>query len=203
MPDIDEATEPGMRDRKKARTRDSIRTAAFDLFEEQGFEKTTLQQICRRADVAHRTFFRYYPTKEALLFGWDFGQLVLDAFAAAPPELDLWAALDHALTATDGQWEEPVEHTARRRRLRRDFLDVQSVHNYALVVIDLFAQRTADLAAARLGVDPIADLRPAAFAALFTGLVRRHVLVAQDGSTLTAWADAYRDVLGAARTLTH
>ncbi|MFJ8477070.1 TetR family transcriptional regulator [Kitasatospora sp. NPDC094011] len=198
MPDIDEATEPGMRDRKKARTRDSIRTAAFDLFEEQGFEKTTLQQICRRADVAHRTFFRYYPTKEALLFGWDFGQLLLDAFAAAPAELDLWAALDHAVTRTDGQWEEPAEHTARRRGLRREFLDVQSVHNYALVVIDLFAQRTAELAAARLGVDPVDDLRPAAFAALFAGLVRRHVLIRQDGTTLADWLAACRDVLGPA-----
>ncbi|MBO1419867.1 TetR/AcrR family transcriptional regulator [Streptomyces sp. FH025] len=197
MQHTDEAAELGMRDRKKARTRESIRTAAFDLFEDQGFEQTTVQQICRRADVAHRTFFRYYPTKEALLFGWDFGQVVLDAFAAAPAALDPWAALDHALATTDGQWEEPVEHTARRRRLRREHLDVQSVRNYALIVIDSFTQRTVEATAQRMGVDPVADLRPAAFAAMFTGIVRRHVLIGSDGNPIAAWVAAYRQVLGA------
>ncbi|GAA1950713.1 TetR family transcriptional regulator [Kitasatospora viridis] len=192
----DEEIEPGMRDRKKARTRDGIRTAAFDLFEEQGFERTTVQQICRRADVAHRTFFRYYPTKEALLFGWDFGRLLLDAFAGAPAGLDLWAAMEHALTSTDGQWEESAEHAARRRRLRGEYLPVQSVRNYALIVIDTLTQRTAELAADRLGVDPGADLRPTAFATLFAGIVRGHVLDGgRDTDPLPSWAEAYRAVL--------
>ncbi|MFE4971646.1 TetR family transcriptional regulator [Kitasatospora sp. NPDC056651] len=185
-----------MRDRKKARTRDSIRTAALDLFEEQGYERTTVDQICRRADVAHRTFFRYYPAKEALLFGWDFGHVVLDVFAAAPAELPLWAALEHALAVTGGRLEEPVEHTERRRRLRRGLLDLHSVHNYALVVIDAFTERTVTIAAERLGADPAADLRPVAFGALFGGIVRRHILVGQEsGGTLADWVKAYRDVL--------
>ncbi|MFI2608344.1 TetR family transcriptional regulator [Kitasatospora sp. NPDC018619] len=198
MQGTDTVAEPGMRDRKKARTRDSIRTAALDLFEEQGYERTTVDQICRRADVAHRTFFRYYPAKEALLFGWDFGHVVLDAFAAAPAELPLWAALEHAVTATGGRLEEPVEHTERRRRLRRGLLDVHSVHNYALVVIDAFTEGTVTVAAERLGTDPATDLRPAAFGALFGGMVRRHVLIGQDTGTLADWVRAYRDVLGTA-----
>lgn len=199
MQGTDTVAEPGMRDRKKARTRDSIRTAALDLFEEQGFERTTVDQICRRADVAHRTFFRYYPAKEALLFGWDFGQVVLDAFAVAPAELPLWAALDDALAVTGGRLEEPVEHTERRRRLRRGLLDVHSVHNYALVVIDAFIERTITIAAERLGTDPATDLRPAAFGALFGGIVRRHILSSgEDGGLLTDWVRAYRDVLATA-----
>ncbi|MFJ9693828.1 TetR family transcriptional regulator [Kitasatospora sp. NPDC101183] len=199
MQGTDTAAEPGMRDRKKARTRDSIRAAALDLFEEQGFERTTVDQICRRADVAHRTFFRYYPAKEALLFGWDFGQVVLDAFAAAPADLALWAALDHALTETGGRLEEPVEHTERRRRLRRGLLDVHSVRNYALVVVDAFTERTVAIAAERLDADPDTDLRPAAFGALFGGVVRRHVLSSgADGRALTDWVAAYREVLATA-----
>ncbi|MFB7225694.1 TetR family transcriptional regulator [Streptomyces sp. NPDC056227] len=200
MQETDPVAEPGMRDRKKARTRGAIRTAAFDLFEEQGFERTTVQQICHRADIAHRTFFRYYPAKEALLFGWGFGQVFLDAFGAAPAGLDLWAALDHALTSTDGQLEEPAEHTARRRRLRREHLGVQSVHNYALISIDAFTLRVTDLAAERLGTDPATDLRPVAFAAMFGGIVRRHVLIAPDGNLLSAWTEAFRDVLPPPRT---
>ncbi|MER8099202.1 TetR family transcriptional regulator [Kitasatospora sp. NPDC094016] len=199
MQGTDTAAEQGMRDRKKARTRDSIRTAALDLFEEQGFEHTTVDQICRRADIAHRTFFRYYPAKEALLFGWDFGQAILDAFAAAPAELPLWAALDHALTATGGRLEEPVEHTERRRRLRRSLIEVQgSVHNYAVVVIDGFTERTVTIAAERLGVDPATDLRPTALGAQFGGMVRHHVLISSETGTVADWHKAYRDVLDTA-----
>ncbi|MFD5436918.1 TetR family transcriptional regulator [Kitasatospora sp. NPDC127067] len=198
MQGTDTAAEPGMRDRKKARTRDSIRSAALDLFEEQGYERTTVDQICRRADVAHRTFFRYYPAKEALLFGWDFGHVVLDAFAAAPAELSLWAALEHALTVTGGRLEEPVEHTERRRRLRRGLLEVHSVHNYALVVIDAFIEHTVTIAAERLGTDPDTDLRPTALGAMFGGMVRRHILIGQESGTLAGWVKAYRDVLAVA-----
>ncbi|MEU1284289.1 TetR family transcriptional regulator [Kitasatospora sp. NPDC005856] len=195
----DTATEMGLRERKKARTRETIRTAAFDLFEEQGFERTTVDQICRRADVAHRTFFRYYATKEALLFGWDFGQVVLDAFAAAPAGLGPWEALGHALTATDGHLEEPAEHTVRRRRLRHDFLEIRSVHDYALVLVDAFGQRASEIAGARLGVDPRTDLRPLAFGAMVAGMIRRHVMIGSEGGLLTAWTDAFRDVTPAAR----
>ncbi|MFB7470559.1 TetR family transcriptional regulator [Kitasatospora sp. NPDC056184] len=197
MQGTDTAAEQRFRDRKKARTRDSIRSTALDLFEEQGFERTTVDQICRRVDIAHRTFFRYYPTKEALLFGWDFGQAILDAFAAAPAELPLWGALDHALTVTDGRLEEPVEHTERRRRLRRALIDAQrSVHNYALVVIDGFTERIITVAAERLGVDPATDLRPTALGTLFGGMVRHHVLIAPETDTVAGWHKAYRDALG-------
>ncbi|MEU6018837.1 TetR family transcriptional regulator [Streptomyces sp. NPDC047515] len=191
----DGVAEMRLRDRKKARTREMIRTAAFDLFEEQGFERTTVDQICRRADIAHRTFFRYYPAKEALLFGWDFGQVILDAFAAAPAGLGLWEALGHALTVTDGRLEEPAEHTARRRRLRRTFLDVRSVHDYALILIDTFGQRAADIAGERLGVDPHSDLRPFALGAMLGGMIRRHVVIGAEPGLLAAWMEAYQGVL--------
>ncbi|MFE2727152.1 TetR family transcriptional regulator [Kitasatospora sp. NPDC059327] len=193
--ETDTGAELGMRDRKKARTRESIRTAALDLFEEQGFERTTVDQICRRADVAHRTFFRYYATKEALLFGWDFGQTVLDAFAAAPGDLGLWEAFEHAVTATDGRMEEPAEHTTRRRALRRRALEIKSVRDFALVLVDTLGERAAGSAAERLGVDPDTDLRPAAFGAVLAGMIRRHLLSGSDTGGMAAWAAAYQDVL--------
>ncbi|GAA4956881.1 hypothetical protein GCM10023205_18990 [Yinghuangia aomiensis] len=189
----------GMRDRKKARTRDSIRSVALDLFEEQGYERTTVNQICRVVDIAHRTFFRYYPVKEALLFDGDFGQALVEAFAAAPAELPLWAALDHAMTSTGGRLEEPAEHAERRRRLRRDLIQVRSsVHDYAVVAIDGFAERAAAVAAERLGVDPAVDLRPIAFGALLRGLVQSHFLSAAETRTVADWGKAYRDVLDTA-----
>ncbi|MET8701500.1 TetR family transcriptional regulator [Kitasatospora sp. NPDC004723] len=191
----DTVAEPGLRDRKRTRTRQAIRTAGLDLFEEQGFERTTVDQICRRADVAHRTFFRYYECKEALLFGMDFGAAFLDAFATAPAGLELWAAFEHAADTTDGQLEEPAGHTVRRRALRRRFIEVRSVHDFALVTIDAISQRVTVIAAERLGVDPAVDLRPQAFAALMAGMTRRQVLDGNEMRSLREWAEAFRLLL--------
>ncbi|MFI9328814.1 TetR family transcriptional regulator [Kitasatospora sp. NPDC052868] len=190
----DSAAETGLRDRKKARTRETIRTAALDLFEEQGFEGTTVDQICRRADVAHRTFFRYYANKESLLFGLDFGNVILDAFAAAPAGLTPWAALEHALTATGGRMEEPAEHTARRRALRLRFLGIRTVHDHALILVDTFAQRAAVIAGRRLGVDPATDLRPQVLGTALGGLIRRHIMVGSEEGLLAAWTAALREL---------
>lgn len=195
MQETGPVTELGMRDRKKARTREAIRTAALDLFEEQGFEHTTVDQICRRADVAHRTFFRYYATKEALLFGGAFGQVILDAFAEAPADLGLWEAFGHALTVSDGRLEELAEHTARRRRLRRGLLEVRSVHDCALILVDTFGRRASLIAAERLGSDPHADLRPWALGAMLSGMIQRHIMVDSETGLLDEWAEAYREVL--------
>ncbi|MFE7243969.1 TetR family transcriptional regulator [Streptomyces sp. NPDC057580] len=199
MQETDPVAEPGMRDRKKARTRETIRTAALDLFEEQGFERTTVDQICRRADVAHRTFFRYYATKEALLYGYDFGQVILGAFAKAPADLGLWDAFGHAVTITDGRLEEPADHTTRRRRLRRRFLEIRSVRDYTLILIDDFGQQAAAIAGERLGVEPHTDLRPLALGAMLTGMIRRHVMSDSETALPTTWSEAYREVLRSGR----
>ena len=55
------------RERKRLDTRAAIAGAALDLFEEQGYVATTIDEIAERADVARRTFFRYFPSKEAVL----------------------------------------------------------------------------------------------------------------------------------------
>ncbi len=58
----------GLRERKKARTREGLAEAALTLFEARGFEATTIDDVAAAAEVSRRTFFRYFPTKEDAAF---------------------------------------------------------------------------------------------------------------------------------------
>jgi AcrR family transcriptional regulator len=75
------STQPGLRERKKQRTRETIARAARELFAERGYHATTLPDIAEAADVSTRTIFAYFPSKEDILFS-DFA-LMKDALARA------------------------------------------------------------------------------------------------------------------------
>ena len=90
-----------LRDENKSRTRRALREAALKLFATRGYEETTTEEIAERAGVSARTFFRYFPTKESVL--WlrerDWVEEVIHGFLARPRSFSDWEAM--RLTMTD------------------------------------------------------------------------------------------------------
>jgi AcrR family transcriptional regulator len=63
------AAEPGLRERKRVATKRAIELAAITLVTERGLDRLTVDEIVHAADVSARTFFNYFPSKEAALIG--------------------------------------------------------------------------------------------------------------------------------------
>ncbi len=72
--------ERSRRERRKREVRERIVAAAIASFDEKGFSHTTVAEICARADVAHKTFFNYFATKQQVLR--DVARVELDALLA-------------------------------------------------------------------------------------------------------------------------
>jgi AcrR family transcriptional regulator len=93
-----------LRDENKSRTRRALREAALKLFATKGYDETTTEEIAERAGVSARTFFRYFPTKESVL--WlrerDWVEAVMKAFLGQPRSLSDWEAMRRTLIEAVG-----------------------------------------------------------------------------------------------------
>lgn len=92
--------QPGLRERKKAATRDAIQKQAMRLFLEQGYQSTTVEEIAEAAGVSHMTFFRYFPTKEDVVMADEYDPFIAEMIASRPAAEPDVAKVRRALRAS-------------------------------------------------------------------------------------------------------
>ena len=168
---------PGLRERKKQRTRDALLHAALELFVTQGYEHTTVDEIAERADVSQRTFFRYFAGKEDAAFAMS--DAMTAQFVAAlrgrpahePPlealrraVLDSWDTVGEAVQATV-----PLDLYMRTCQLIESTPALLAAHLRRCVAMEEELARTI---AQREGLDVDTDPYPRVVVAAFGGVLR-------------------------------
>lgn len=139
-----------LRERKKQATRQAIEDAAWELYAERGYAATSVDDIAARADVAPRTFFRYFRTKEDTLYG-EFDH-ALDhlsaAFRARPVAEPVFTSLIAALAQVSAGWQKDRKKMIERWTLQKEAGVVEAGesirHRFVERIADLVREREAD-----------------------------------------------------------
>jgi AcrR family transcriptional regulator len=168
---------PGLRERKKQRTRDALLRAALELFTTRGYEETTVDEIAAAADVSQRTFFRYFASKEEVAFFVP--RLAESHFVAAvrerPPGEAPLEALRRAVLENWDTLNEAVGRIVPIDLHMRVYRVIESTP--ALLAAHLrrateLEEELARIVAEREGLDVDADPRPRTLVAVFGGVLR-------------------------------
>jgi AcrR family transcriptional regulator len=169
-----------LRERKKLATRRSLRRAALDLVAERGYAHVTVEDIAEAADVSPRTFFNYFPTKEAALFGGDPERIPVlreRIVATAPGEPALEAL--RTIMVTDArvvadELSELGDPIGWLRRMKSAHADphLRAARAAQMAMIE---RAIVEGLAERLGTDPETDPYPGLLAATATATFRASI----------------------------
>ncbi|MER6677068.1 TetR family transcriptional regulator [Streptomyces sp. NPDC000983] len=143
---------PGLRERKKIRTRAAIREATHALVRERGYDTTTVEQIAERAEVSPSTVLRYFPAKEDIVLPDPLGP-DLSAEIRERPADEPWAdALRQVLerAVLRGLAEDPGTLRLRARLVAT----VPAVRSRLLEALSDTGRALAEALAGRAGPDP-------------------------------------------------
>jgi TetR/AcrR family transcriptional regulator, regulator of mycofactocin system len=173
---------PTRRERKKLETRQALEQAALRLFAERGYEQTTVEEIAEAADVAVRTFFRYFSSKQDVLFGdvvKDRVSRLRTELAGRPRRESVITSITTVMDLLDVAGEDEEEQILARfdllrhqPSLRTRYLDL--INAMRLVVVEFVADRT--------GMDPRHDMYPHLLAG---------AAAASWDTSLTLWAESH------------
>lgn len=176
----------GLRERKKLDTRRRIESVALDLFERDGFNATTIDDIATAADIAPRTFFHYFPTKEDVVLADYADRLgrIAGTLAEQPGTEPPWSALQRAFAVVAADYEVTQSQLLRRFRI---MANTPSVFARSLQLQAGWEDTLADALTSRMGVEPDRDITPHLLAAAALAAMRaslRHWLAGGGVSSL-------------------
>lgn len=172
---------PGLRERKKIETLHRLQEEALRLFDEQGYDATTIEQIAAAAGVSASTFYRYFPTKEDVVVQDEYDPLIVQVFQAQPPEAPPLDALRSVLAELFARFTE--EDLSRVRRRAALIFAVPALRAHQLGQTLATERMLSDMVAERTGRTRD-DLEVRHFTA---------VVVASWTTAISTWAEAGPD----------
>jgi TetR/AcrR family transcriptional regulator, regulator of mycofactocin system len=181
-----DATRPG---RPPATSAEEIARIALLLFDERGFDDTTVDDIARAAGIGRRTFFRYFTSKNEVPWGDFDGELrrMRDWLRAAPVDQSAASVLHDAILGFNRYPDEELVWHRKRMAL---ILRTPALQAYSTLRYAAWREVIAEFVATRLGV-PASDLVPQAvgYACLGGCVAAYEQWLEEDGAELTAVLD--------------
>lgn len=165
------------RQQRQITTRRAIEAAAWRLFQANGYQTTTVDMIAADAGISQRTFFRYFDSKEAVLFGDWREQLstLKRRIERAQPGTPPLAALQAAVMSLADGLEKERDAVILRSSLTRSSAIVGDY--YRVTVQPAWEQAAAEAIAARLGCDPDRDPVPRTMASAAIGALNAALVI--------------------------
>ncbi|WP_405950265.1 TetR/AcrR family transcriptional regulator [Streptomyces prunicolor] len=142
----------GLRERKKIKTREAIRTATYALVKEQGYDATTIEQIAERAEVSPSTVFRYFPTKEDIVITDEFDPIIMDELRARPVDEPWMVTLRYVMLKAIKYGMNEDEETSRLRT--HLMVQVPAVRSRMMESMSVTGNMLCESIAERTGRDP-------------------------------------------------
>ncbi|WP_070377793.1 mycofactocin system transcriptional regulator [Rhodococcus sp. WMMA185] len=154
--------------RRPATTQDRISTVGIELFTQQGFDETSVDQVAQACGIARRTLFRYFPSKNAIPWG-DFDSHLAEMrtqLEEQPEDISIADTLTAALLQFNSF---PISEEANHRKRMRLILRVPALQAYSVVMYEGWRGVISEYVADRLGADP-ADHIPRTVGNLVLGI---------------------------------
>lgn len=149
-------TRPNLQEQRRVATREALRSAALASFAERGFGNVTVTELAQEAGVTERTFFRHFPTKEAVLFR-DF-ETQTEWLRSALSERDPAEPLIDAVLASIASFPHDLEVVRQAAIARTELISADRIAGHLRVVQASFAEVITAYAKLRKPNLPDADL---------------------------------------------
>src|SRR6201993_2072581 len=137
---------------RRRSTHESLRQAALKSFARKGFANVTVTELAREAGVTERTFFRHFPTKEAVLFQ-DY-ETQLEWLAEALAQRPASEALFDAVLASVAAFPHDLEVVRQAATARTELITADRIAGHLRVVQSSFAGVITDFVKDRYGDTP-------------------------------------------------